>query len=109
MKRYAIDGAFLQRFGSDIRDKNSYIYKFKNMVFQNVINSSLATGRLWSLMYDLSGLQQGEIKSVIMRDWDDLNKIKDFTKDSSYIKHKGKPLVALWGIGFNDHRKYTLE
>ena len=109
MKRYAIDGAFLQRFGSDIRNKNSSIYKFKNAVFQNVVNASLETGRLWSLMYDLSGLEAGEIKSVIMRDWEDLNQIKDFTKDPSYIRHEGKPLVAIWGIGFNDNRKYTLH
>ena len=80
MKRYAIDGAFLQRFGSDIRNQNSSIYKFKNAVFQNVVNASLETGRLWSLMYDLSGLQAGEIKSVIMRDWEDLNQIKDLPK-----------------------------
>ena len=36
MKEYGIDGIFLQRFGSDIRNKGSNIYKFKNDVFENV-------------------------------------------------------------------------
>ena len=73
------------------------------------MNSAKATNKLWTLMYDLSGLGLGDIESVIMRDWEDLNKLYNFTADSSYIRHKGKPLVALWGIGFNDNRKYTLE
>ena len=60
-------------------------------------------------MYDLSGLALGEIKSVIMRDWKDLNQMYNFTSDPSYIIHKGKPLVSLWGLGFGDNRKYTLE
>ena len=30
------------------------------------------------------------------------------TEDPAYLNHHGKPVVAVWGIGFNDHRKYTL-
>ena len=110
MKDYGIDGSFLQRFGSDIRDTRSNIYKFKNKVFENVANASKENNRLWSLMYDLSGLRLGEIETVIMRDWSDLSKeYANFTQDSTYVKHKGKPLVTVWGIGFNDNRQYTLE
>jgi hypothetical protein len=29
------------------------------------------------------------------------------TKDPAYLHHHGKPLVAVWGFGFNDHRHYT--
>jgi hypothetical protein len=29
-------------------------------------------------------------------------------EDPAYLHHRGKPLVAVWGIGFNDKRAYTL-
>jgi hypothetical protein len=29
--------------------------------------------------------------------------------DRAWLKHRGKPLVAVWGIGFNDGRRYALE
>lgn len=60
-------------------------------------------------MYDLSGLKSEEISSVIMKDWEYLNSQIDFRSDSSYIKHEGKPLIAVWGVGFSDHRNYTLN
>jgi hypothetical protein len=31
------------------------------------------------------------------------------TADTGYLHHRGKPLVAVWGIGFNDGRDYSLR
>jgi len=31
------------------------------------------------------------------------------TKDPAYLHHHGKPVVTVWGFGFNDGRKYTVE
>jgi hypothetical protein len=28
--------------------------------------------------------------------------------DPAYLRHRGKPLVAVWGIGFSDKRAYTI-
>ena len=59
-------------------------------------------------MYDLSGLPAGHIDDV-MNDWRSLRKKMLITEDPAYLHHRGKPLVAVWGIGFSDDRKYTLE
>jgi hypothetical protein len=29
-------------------------------------------------------------------------------KDAAHLRHGGKPVVAVWGVGFGDDRKYTL-
>ena len=31
------------------------------------------------------------------------------TDDPTYLRHNGKPIVSIWGVGFNDGRDYTLE
>ncbi len=58
-------------------------------------------------MYDLSGLPAGHIDDVI-NDWRDLQSQMVITEDPAYLNHRGKPVVAIWGIGFNDGRAYTL-
>jgi hypothetical protein len=58
-------------------------------------------------MYDLSGLPAGRIDDVI-DDWRTLRKQMAITQDPAYLNHRGKPVVAVWGIGFNDGRQYTL-
>lgn len=72
-------------------------------------NAAAQTGRLWALMYDLSGLNAGEIRSVMMNDYNFLKATYDFRNHGLYVRHKGKPLVVVWGVGFNDGRKYSLE
>ena len=57
-------------------------------------------------MYDLSGMQGGEMQRV-MDDWKLLVDRMQITKDPAYLHHDGKPVVAVWGFGFNDGRKYT--
>ena len=62
-------------------------------------------------MYDLSGMNQEDYQKVI-DDWKQLVIQYDLlgeNKPDSYLSHNGKPLVAVWGAGFNDGRKYGLE
>ena len=64
-------------------------------------------GRAYAVMYDLSGLGANRIQEV-MDDWRALRSQMRVTDDPAYLQHRGKPLVAVWGVGFNDGRKYTL-
>jgi hypothetical protein len=61
-------------------------------------------------MYDLSGLPAGGVRHVI-EDWKLLvgrMRIGKDPKDAAYLRHNGRPVVAVWGVGFNDGRRYSL-
>ena len=106
MKEYGIDGAFLQRFAVSAR--NRQLRPHLSAVLDNVRKSAGKHGRAWSVMYDLSGLRAGQMQSV-MDDWKMLATELRVRDDTAYLRHRGKPVVTVWGIGFNDNRQYTLE
>jgi hypothetical protein len=105
MQEYGIDGVFIQRFASEVR--GSGLTQFNN-VLENCRVGASQYGRSIAIMYDLSGLKLGQTSSV-KTDWMMLIDSKRITQDSSYQFHNGKPVVAVWGIGFNDGRQYTLQ
>ncbi|HEY8966206.1 MAG TPA: glycoside hydrolase family 71/99-like protein [Candidatus Methylacidiphilales bacterium] len=107
MRDYGIAGAALQRFGSDLRDPVSRA--FRDRVLANCRVAANENGRIWYLMYDLSGLDDSELNDVLAADWMRLVDASDPRKDATYARYGGKPVVCLWGIGFNDHRKYSLK
>ncbi len=102
MRDYGIDGVFLQRFATETRDQR--FRESMDKVLGNVRTSANATGRKWVLMYDLSGLVEGGT-SILIEDFERLRDDRLIALDGSdnaYLFHRGKPLVALWGLGFND-------
>jgi len=100
MRDHGIDGAFLQRFAATTRDKR--FREPMDRVLANCQSAAKAHGRSWTLMYDLSGIKEGGIQLVI-DDWKRLIAENQLDlKDGAYFKHHGKPLVALWGLGFKD-------
>ena len=106
MEEHGIDGVFLQRFGADLRQPKEY--RHRNVVTANVQAGANRSGRTWAMMYDLSGLGPGEIETIVIEDWRRLVERMKITADRSYLHHDGKPVVAVWGVGFNDGRGYTL-
>ena len=106
MEQYGLDGVFLQRFAVSVR--NPKHREFRQTVMANVRAGAEKHGRAWAMMYDLSGIGENELVRVVAEDWKrlvDEDKIRD---DKMYLHHNGKPVVSVWGIGFNDNRKYTL-
>jgi hypothetical protein len=106
MKHHGIDGAFLQRFATSARSRQ--LRPHLSAVLENVRSSAAKHGRAWSIMYDLSGLRAGQVESV-MQDWKTLATELRVREDPAYLRHRGRPVVTVWGIGFNDGRQYTLE
>ncbi len=110
MKDYGIDGAFVQRFASSTRHEK--LRAACDRVLLNCRAGANQHGRAYALMYDLSGLGENQIDHVIAdfkRLVDEMKLTRD-PNDKAYLHHRGKPVVAVWGIGFNDgKRRYTLD
>jgi hypothetical protein len=109
MREYGVDGVFVQRFVSEIKRPKSY--NQLNRVWDCAIDAADRNGRAISVMYDLSGMRPGD-ESVLLADIDALTAkydLKTREKHSSYLFHNGKPLVAVWGVGFNDKRQYGFK
>jgi hypothetical protein len=105
MKEYGIDGAFVQRFA--VETIQPLDLRHCNRVLAHCREGANRHGRCYAVMYDLSGLREGGVKQVI-EDWKLLVGRMKVGKDAAHLRHGGKPVVAVWGVGFNDDRKYTL-
>lgn len=93
MQQNNIDCAALQRF-----NPNGIEGPVRDAVTLRVKDAAEQFGRKFYIMYDATGWSsmQSEIKS----DW--TNKMKSYTSSSAYARQNGKPVVAIWGFGFND-------
>lgn len=109
MKQYNIDGAFLQRFVTTLKDPKGA--KHYEKLVNSVLKAALKHDRAISIMYDLSGMKK-EDYSIVIEDWKkliDTYKLNQKSEYENYLFHNEKPLVAIWGAGFNDNRKYGLD
>jgi hypothetical protein len=106
MKDYGIDGVFVQRFITQTFTPRTL--RHVNVVLNSCRDGANLNGRAYAVMYDLSGLGRGQMNRVI-EDWKLLVDRMQITKDPAYVHHAGKPVIAVWGFGFDDHREYTLD
>ncbi len=99
MQTYGIDGAAVQRFGSELSDTS--VKAMRDGISTAVKKGAEAYGRKFYIMYDISGWTnfQQDIKS----DWTNtiVNTLK-LTTSPAYARHNGKPVVNIWGMGFTD-------
>ncbi len=106
MREYGLDGVFVQRFANGVT--RDVLRHHKDVVLANCREGANREGRAYAVMYDLSGLPAGGVARV-KEDWTLLRKQMQIGKDPAYLRHRGKPLVAVWGVGFSgENRNYTL-
>jgi len=93
MQQNGIDTAALQRFNPTGAEG-----PIRDAMTTKVRSAAEAYGRKFYIMYDVTSwtTMQSEIKA----DWTD--KMKAHTASSAYAKQNGKPVVCIWGFGFND-------
>ena len=102
MADYGIDGAFVQRFTHSLHDKTRRYHKDK--VLSSAREGANRYGLTYTVMYDLTGMPDKRLMTVF-DDWRMLRNKMHITENPAYQHHQGKPLVAVWGIGFNNQIK----
>jgi len=102
MADYGIDGAFVQRFSRSLHNETMRYHKDK--VLSSAREGANRYGRTYVVMYDLTGMPDEHLMGVF-DDWRMLRDKMRIGEDPAYQHHRGKPLVALWGVGFNDEIK----
>ncbi len=99
MQENNLDGVFFQRFLSDLNGAN--ISALRNQVATNVRVGAETYGRVFAIMYDISGYSTNTLVSKLTNDWLYLVNTQRVTNSPAYLHHNGKPVVAIWGFGFN--------
>jgi hypothetical protein len=100
MQSAGIDGVFLQRFVSELKDPA--FKALRDQVAKNVLAGATQHGRVFAVMYDISGASPATLADDLKQDWAYLVNTLKLTQSPRYLKHAGKPVMAIWGYGFTD-------
>ena len=93
MKNYGIHTAALQRFNPDRVEG-----PIRNAITEKIKDAAEKHDVKFYIMYDVTGWTN--MQSEIKTDW--LDKMQKYTESSAYAKQNEKPVVGIWGFGFND-------
>ncbi|KAI0761654.1 hypothetical protein BD413DRAFT_588521 [Trametes elegans] len=104
MAQHGVDGAFLQRFlgQTDLEQGNHGIRNQRDEVGDRVKEAAEKEGRVFAIMYDVSGVAPDRIQRVLEHDWIHLIHQKAILDSPAYLREQGRPVVALWGFGMSD-------
>lgn len=100
MRDYDLDGVCLQRFLGELKDPR--FFAIRNNVTKNVMAAAEQYGRTFSIMYDISGVNNVTLVDDLKADWNYLTQVLKVDQSPAYQHHDGKIVVTVWGLGFTD-------
>jgi hypothetical protein len=100
MKEHGLAGAFVQRFTVGL-DRTA-MRDFRDRVLQNAAAAADRHGRVFAVMYDISGQPHDGLVERVEQDWRALVDALRLTQHPRYLHHRGRPVLAIWGFGFRD-------
>ncbi len=100
METHGLDGVLLQEFVSEL-DPGTPPRAFRDGVLANVRAGAEAHGRVWAVMYDISGAPAATTVARIREHWAGLASSGVLASDR-YLHQDGLPVVGIWGYGFSD-------
>jgi hypothetical protein len=102
MRDYGLDGVLVQRFIGETARKRAE----GDTVLRNVMAAAAATGRVFAIEYDISGGKEDTFFQQLRDDWTYLAETVKVTEHPRYLRHNGKPVVSVWGMGLSDVDKH---
>ncbi|KAF8213661.1 hypothetical protein K438DRAFT_1957026 [Mycena galopus ATCC 62051] len=109
MAEHGVDGAFLQRFVSEVDKEHpgnngpfGGTRRLRDEVAQRVREAAEGEGRVWSIMYDVSGVPPSTLLRILTQDFTHLLRDERIFASPAYLRERGRPVVALWGFGMSD-------
>lgn len=100
MKEAGIDGVSMGRFS--VGTANGGASPGFNQPLLNVRDAAEASGRVFFIWYDVSGHSASTFVADIKADWERLVDQQQITASPSYLRHRGRPLLGIWGVGIGD-------
>ena len=100
LREYDLAGVFLQRF--TVRLDDPAVRGFRDAVARHVRAAAESHGRVFAIMYDISGQPRETVVDAMKRDWVRLVDTLRLTDSDRYLRHQGRPVLAIWGFGFTD-------
>jgi len=113
MNEYGIDGIFFQQFANNLKANAPLRKANDRQVLDHIVTSSIANNnRLISVMFDLSGANAtGTMVNDITNYWQEIVNAHGLNDSSNnhLLTYDQKPVVAIWGVGFNRTDNYDLN
>ncbi|KAJ7160675.1 hypothetical protein C8R43DRAFT_342963 [Mycena crocata] len=110
MAEHGVDGVFLQRFVGQVdpddpgNQDETYggTRRLRDEVGKRVREAAEKEGRVWAIMYDVSGVPASSVARIIARDYAHLVHQERIFDSPAYLRERGRPVVAVWGFGLSD-------
>ncbi|KAJ7744148.1 hypothetical protein B0H16DRAFT_1463368 [Mycena metata] len=110
MAEHGVDGAFLQRFVGQVDPEEAGnrdprfggTRRLRDEVGRRVREAAEAEGRVWAVMYDVSGVPAADIVRIMTQDFAHLVHEEGIFDSSAYLHERSRPVVAVWGFGLSD-------
>jgi hypothetical protein len=100
MQQYDLDGVLLQRFICELSEPRSF--SMRNQAASDVQAGAEKYGRVFAIMYDITGASAATLVGTLTNDWNFPVRTRHLTDSPRYLRHRGRPVVAIWGFGFAD-------
>ncbi len=100
MAQFGLHGVLLQRFSNSLHLPRHRA--FKDQVLRNTIAAAQEHGRVFAVVYDISGTDPSLWVDRLIEDWTYLVDELGLLDSDRYLHENDRPLVGIWGMGFTD-------